>query len=272
MKRDVIVSEEAGGACFRAGAAVLTILLERIGGLTGDAHAPLYLRLQRALRQAIEKRILAPNDLLPAEREIAQAFKISRITVRKAMEALAQEGLVIRRHGSGTFVADPQDASTSKLSSFSDEMLSRGLQPSSEWISRTDGAVTPAESLTLGLSPGAPVYRFQRVRCADGMPVAVEYSTIPAFALPGPDAVDTSLYSALQAAGYRPVRALQRLRAMTFPAEQAALLNVPERHCGLMIERRGFLRDGRSVEVTQSYYRGDTYDFVAELTALNRSP
>jgi GntR family transcriptional regulator len=180
-----------------------------------------------------------------------------------------QEGLLTRRHGAGTFVASRTDVSTAKLSSFSDEMLARGLQPSSEWISRSNGAVTPAESLTLGLSPGAPVYRFQRVRCADGQPMAIEYSTIPAFALPDADAVDTSLYGALDVNGYRPVRALQRLRAMTFSSETASLLGVPDRHCGLMIERRGFLRDGRSVEVTQSYYRGDAYDFVAELNALN---
>ncbi len=71
--------------------------------------------------------------------------------------------------------------------------------------------------------------------------------------------------AALEAAGYRPTRALQRLRAIPFLDAQAALLDVPSGHAGLLIERRAFLADGRPAEVTQSYYRGDAYDFVAEL-------
>ena len=75
------------------------------------------------------------------------------------------------------------------------------------------------------------------------------------------------MYEALEAAGNRPVRALQRLRALLLNAEQAKLLNAREGDAGLLAERLGFLRDGRAVEFSQSYYRGDTYDFVAELSA-----
>ena len=75
----------------------------------------------------------------------------------------------------------------------------------------------------------------------------------------------SSVYEALERHGYQPVRALQRLRAVLFAEEQAQLLNVNQGAPGLLIERRGFLRDGRAVEFTQSYYRGDAYDFVAEL-------
>jgi GntR family transcriptional regulator len=96
--------------------------------------------------------------------------------------------------------------------------------------------------------------------------MALEYSTVPAYCLSSKDAVETSLYEALEATGHRPVRALQRLRAILFDEEQCELLRLQPGSPGLLIERRGFLRDGRSVEVTQSYYRGDTYDFVAELS------
>ena len=81
--------------------------------------------------------------------------------------------------------------------------------------------------------------------------------------------METSLYEALEKQGMRPVRALQRLRAVLFNAEQAALIGVAEKAAGLLIERRGFLKDGRPVEFTQSYYRGDAYDFVAELNWLS---
>jgi GntR family transcriptional regulator len=70
----------------------------------------------------------------------------------------------------------------------------------------------------------------------------------------------------MERAGNRPVRALQRLRAVLFTVEQATLLGAQEGDAGLLVERRGFLRDGKAVEFSQSYYRGDTYDFVAELS------
>jgi GntR family transcriptional regulator len=97
--------------------------------------------------------------------------------------------------------------------------------------------------------------------------MAVEYSTIPGFGLATPEAVRDSLYAALQAAGNRPTRALQRLRAVLIDGERAKLLGVERGAAGLYIERRGFLDDGRVIEATQSWYRGDAYDFVAELNA-----
>ncbi|ODT64055.1 MAG: GntR family transcriptional regulator [Phenylobacterium sp. SCN 69-14] len=241
---------------------------ERIGRLDEQDPAPLYRQLQRALREAISSRVLAPDDALPAEREFADELGVSRITVRKALDGLVGEGLLIRRQGAGTFVAARVEKNFSKLSSFTEDMISRGRAPHSAWLSRAEGQVTPEESLTLGLSPGAPVYRFHRIRYADGAPMALEYSTLPAFCMPSPDFVEASLYEALEKTGHRPVRALQRLRAVLFTDEQAERLGVAPRDAGLLIERRGFLKDGRTVEVTQSYYRGDAYDFVAELNAL----
>jgi GntR family transcriptional regulator len=236
-----------------------------IGSLDEQGRAPLYQQLQRALRDAITENRLAADEALPPERDMAGEFGVSRITVRKALDALVNEGLLTRRQGAGTFVASRVEKSFSKLSSFTEDMISRGRRPESVWLSRSAGAVTPEESLTLGLSPGAQVYRFSRIRYADGAPMALEYSTVPGFSLPSESAVGESLYESLEKHGSRPVRALQRLRAVLFTAERARLLGVPDGSPGLLIERRGFLRDGRPVEFTQSYYRGDAYDFVAEL-------
>ena len=96
--------------------------------------------------------------------------------MRKALDALVSEGLLTRRQGAGTFVAARVEKSFSKLSSFTEDMISRGRRPESVWLSRSSGAVTPEESLTLGLSPGSQVYRFNRIRYADGSPMALEYS------------------------------------------------------------------------------------------------
>src|SRR5258705_5203350 len=103
------------------------------------------------------------------------------------------------------------------------------------------------------------------MRFADDALMCVEFATIEATWLPALEAVNASLYEALERAGNRPVRALQRLRALLLSAEHAKLLHARPGDAGLLVERVGFLRDGRAVEFCQSFYRGDTYDFVAEL-------
>jgi GntR family transcriptional regulator len=240
-------------------------LADRIGVL-GEA-GPLYRRVHDALRSAIENSLLKPSDALPPERDLAADFGVSRITIRKALDSLVAEGLLTRKQGAGTFVSGRVEKQFAKLTSFSEDMVSRGRKPRSEWLLRASGTVTPDESLTLGLSPGTPVFRFHRIRFADDQPMAVEYSTIPGFGLPSADAVVDSLYVALNDAGMRPARALQRLRAVLVHGERAKMLRVEPSAPALYIERRGFLDDGRVIEATQSWYRGDAYDFVAELSA-----
>jgi GntR family transcriptional regulator len=228
---------------------------------------PLYQQLQRALREAIDSRVLGPEDALPAERDLATELSVSRMTVRKALDGLVSEGLLVRRQGSGNFVTTRVEKNFAKLTSFSEDMRARGRTPRSVWLKRSAGTVTPEEALTLRLSPGTPVYRFHRIRFADEVPMALEYATVVADAIKSLEAVDNSLYEALEASGQRPVRALQRLRAVLLAPEQAELLKAEANSAGLLVERLGFLQDGRAVEFSQSYYCGDTYDFVAELSS-----
>ncbi|MGL5840074.1 MAG: GntR family transcriptional regulator, partial [Sphingorhabdus sp.] len=229
--------------------------------------SPQYMRIQRDIRQRIESHQLQPRDALPPERELADEYGVSRVTIRKAIDGLVQEGHLSRRQGAGTFVVGRVEKHFSRLTSFSDDMGARGMRASSRWLSKSAGSVTPNEAITMGLSPGTQVYRFARIREADGSSMALEYSTILGSALPGIETVGDSLYAALETTGSRPFRALQRLRAVLFDKEQAKLLDIEAGAPGLFIERRGFLRDGTPVELTQSWYRGDAYDFIAELTA-----
>jgi GntR family transcriptional regulator len=228
---------------------------------------PLYQQLQRALREAIDQRLFGPEEALPAERLLAADLSISRITVRKAIDGLVEEGLLVRRPGSGNFINIRIEKNFAKLTSFSEDMRARGRTPRSVWLKKSEGTVMPEEALRLRLSPGSPVYRFHRIRYADEVPMCVEYATIAAFGLPSLDAVQVSMYDALEQAGNRPVRALQRLSALLLQGDVAALLQAAEGDAGLAVERLGFLRDGRAVEFCRSYFRGDMYDFVAELNA-----
>ena len=243
-------------------------LTERQGQLRKEDPTPLYLQLQRALRDAIQDNLIRPDNAIPTERDLATDLGISRITVRKAIDGLVAEGILSRRQGAGTFVVGGRvEKSFSRISSFSEDMAARGRTPRSAWVSKTTGTVTPEEALLLGLSPGTQVYRFQRIRYADEQSMALEFATIPAFCLPSIEVVTDSLYAALAASGHRPVRALQRVRAIGFTAEQAKALEIQPGSPGLFIERRGFLADGRTAEYTQSFYRGDAYDLVAELSS-----
>lgn len=235
--------------------------------LDPNSSQPLYQQLQRALRDAIEKRVLGPEDALPSERQLAAELGVSRITVRKAIDGLVGEGLLVSRQGSGNFVSSRIDKNFAKLTSFSEDMRARGRNPHSVWLSRSEGTVTPEEALKLALSPGTLVYRFNRLRYADEEPMAIELATMVASCLPPLAEVGESLYASLESLGNRPVRALQRLRALLLNAEQAKLLEATEGDAGLLVERLGYLRDGRAIELSQSFYRGDKYDFIAELNA-----
>jgi GntR family transcriptional regulator len=241
------------------------MFIERVGALQTADSAPLYLQLQRILRDAIERGVLHADEALPPERDLAEAYGISRVTIRKALDGLVDAHLLVRRQGAGTFVAPRVEKNFALISSFTEDMESRGRRPSSKWLARSEGVVTPEEAMALGLSPGSAVYRFSRIRFADDVSMALEHTTVPAASLPSLESVSHSLYAALGDA--RPARMLQRLRAILFTPDQAALLGVDLPAAGLLIERRGFAPDGRTVEYTQSYYRGDSYDYVAEFNS-----
>ena len=249
------------------GEKALPTLSQVLPKLDDSSAQPLYQQLQRSLREAIENGVIAADDALPPERDLAEMLGVSRITVRKAIDELVEEGLLVRRQGSGTYVSNRVEKNFAKLTSFSEDMRARGRNPRSVWMNRAEGTVTPEESLTLRSSPGTPVFRFHRIRYADDAPMAIEYATVIASCLSSLDDVENSLYEALERTGNRPVRALQRLRAVLLTAEQAKLLKAQERDAGLLVARVGYLKDGRAVEYSQSYYRGDIYDFVAELSA-----
>ncbi len=247
-----------------AAEAVLAVIRQHTA-LDDARSLPLYRQLKQGLRRTVESGMLQVEDALPAERELASGLGVSRVTVRKAVRGLVEEGVLVRRHGSGTFVAVRLEQPLSKLSSFTEDISARGMTPGVVWLKRATGVATPREAMALNLSPGSAVSRLYRIRSANAKPMALEQATLPRRFLPEPTAVEHSLYRVLSARGHRPRRALQHLRAELFAAEQARLLGVAPGSAALYIERRSFLEDGTPVEFTRSHYRGDAYDFVAEL-------
>ncbi|MEQ9346056.1 MAG: GntR family transcriptional regulator [Thalassospira sp.] len=233
--------------------------------IENTGNGPLYRRLQTALKAVIDDGILQVDDALPSERDLANELSISRVTVRNAMRALVEEGVLVQRHGAGTFVAPRVEQALSRLTSFTEDMITRGMDPGAIWLEKTIGHASPEEAMALNLSPGTEVTRLRRLRTANDKPMALEYAVIPRAFLPSPDEVDKSLYDALARYNKKPERALQRLRAELFDGETAKILGVPDGSAALYIERRSFLANGTPVEFTRSYYRGDSYDFIAEM-------
>lgn len=232
--------------------------------LDGDSAKPLYLQLAELIRDQIREGDIKMGDALPSERELSETIGISRVTVRRAVETLLREGLLSRKHGSGTYIAPRIEQPAALLAGFTADMRNRGHQPGSIWLDRSVGLPTPEEAMTLALSIDQPVMRFARVRTADGESLALERAVIPARLLGSVKEVGDSLYAALDARRQRPVRGLQRLQASLATREEAKLLSVPAGAAVLRIERRSFLASGAPVEFTRSVYRGDRYDFITE--------
>ena len=240
-----------------------------LDGLQAGGSGPLYLKLRQSLEEAILSGKLNHGDALPPERDLADYASISRVTVRKAVDDLVKDGLLVRRHGSGTFVVKPVhrvQQSLSRLTSFTEDMSRRGLVTTAQWIERGLYHPSPDEMMALGLPADALVARLGRLRIADDMPLAIERAGVSAEFLPDPIRVGTSLYAELDKTKSRPVRAVQRISACSLKDPDAAMLGVPAGSASLSIERISYLASGRVVEFTRSLYRGDAYDFVAELT------
>ncbi len=227
-----------------------------------------YIQLQRQIEKAIADGKLPPGIPLPPEREIAKLTGLSRVTVRKAIAPLVKSGLVEQKQGSGSLIAEPVqrvEQSLSRLTSFTEDMQFRGIKTTSRWLNRAISAPSPEEIMNLAISTSETVSRIDRLRFANDIPMAIERATLPNYILKDPLNVEISLYETLEKIGKKPVRAIQHLKATNIKKEDAILLKCDEGTACLNVTRLSFLGSGEVVEFTKSVYRGDAYDFVAEL-------
>ncbi len=224
-------------------------------------------QLRRHLAQVIGEGI-EPHSKLPTERDLASRFDVSRLTVRRALDRLEQEGLVYRVQGSGTFVAAPRITKSVELTSFSEDMRARGLQPGSSVL--LSQAITAGVRLgaKLRVSPPDELLHIRRVRTADGEPMALEDVYLNPGLVPGLswEEGNESLYRILETNyGLRVEWAEQSIRASVLEPDQAAILHAPSFSPAFFVSRVSFDAQDRAIEYAESTYRGDRYHYELQI-------
>lgn len=204
-----------------------------------------------------------PHAILPTERELAATYGVSRATVRQALDWLQDGGVVYRVQGAGTFVAGPTISKTLSLTSFTEDMSARGLQPASRLLAADEIPAGTMIGEDLGIEPHEPVVRLSRVRLADGVPICLETVHMPAARVRGLLDLDLtgSLYAILaDVYHFKVMRADQIVQAIVLDHGDAALLGTPAGSPALRVRRIGLDDRDRPLECTTTIYRGDRYD------------
>jgi len=212
---------------------------------------------------------MSPGSPVPPERELARQYGTSRTTVRQALSELVIEGRLLRIQGRGTFVAKPKVAQVLELASYTEGMRAHGLHPRTSILEI--GYVMADEHMAglLGIRTGGRALRVHRLRLADGEPMSIDTSHLPARRFPGLRRqldLHRSLYETLAAHyGVQLAEAEETIETVLAGPQDARLLGVDVGLPLLLLSRHAFDTGGHPVEWAQSWYRGDRYKFVTRL-------
>jgi len=237
------------------------------------AASPLYIQIAEALLDRIESGELPPGERLPSEREWSEQLGVNRMTLRRALQLLEMQGLLVRRRGNGTYIAEPKiERQAGKLVLFARGMARRGFVPGARVLTLEKRQATAVEAQQLKIPVAAPVYFVFRIRLVNQEPVMLERFTVPAQRFPGFEQYDFAvrLVSDVmeQEYGIAEVRARQSLEPVVASEYEADLLGI-KAGAPLMLERRlGIDENDQPVEYGRDLYRGDRFRFVTELAPL----
>lgn len=230
--------------------------------LMEESDIPLYSQLVSIVKRNITAGTVLPGEVLPSESELCKTFNISRSTVRQAIGTLESEGLVVRKQGRGTYVAEPKmRRRTEMLYSFTSEIMAMGKSPASTIIDFEIIEPTPDIIKVLELSTHSLyVYRFTRIRRMDGEPLILETTFLPQYIYPNltRDLLGThSMYSLLHDVGITPASAVDSYEAVLMSVEEATMLGCKPGSCGFSVHRQTRSEAGFVYEFTQSLIRAD---------------
>ncbi len=231
-------------------------------------NTPAYIQIHDKIRNDIELEKWKIGDRLPSERELSIEFGVSRMTLRQAIQTLAEEGILERKIGSGTYVARKKvQEKMVGTTSFSDIMLSQNRIPSSKTISYYVAKPSSSEMKNLQLKEGDPILRMERIRYADDVPICFEVASIPHRMVENfsKSEITKSLYRVLESkGGYKIGRANQTISAMTASEQISEYLNVKRGEAILRLRQISYLSDGTPFEYVRTQYVGNRFEFYLE--------
>jgi GntR family transcriptional regulator len=230
---------------------------------------PLYIKVADNLIAQIEAGKLSPGDQLPPERELSEKLGINRMTLRRSLNVLQTQGLIIRKHGVGTFIAEPKiDRQIDTVFRFSRGMLNRGFTPQAELISIQQTEVVASVARDLALPVSSPVFTIIRLRSINHEPVMIESYQIPVKHFPGLDHNDLeerSIYEVMESEfGIKIVRSRQSFEPVLATEFESDLLNIAVGDAIMLEKRVSYDPENLPVEVGKDRYRGDRFRFVTE--------
>jgi GntR family transcriptional regulator len=235
-----------------------------------NSKLPLYQQVYEILHHNIRVRVWEPGDLIPPESELSERYQVSSITIRQALNILENEGLIYRKRGRGTFVAQPTlEQSLSRIISFTEDMQRRGWTAGTRVLSL--GLVPADDEIAelLQVTPGEELARVERLRLANEEPVSIEVSYIIHRVCPGILRFDFATQSMRvlleQEFNLRLVRARQTIRAISAPVNVSHLLSLKPGAAILFIERTSVSQWDSPLEFLRIHYRGDRYSLHNEL-------
>jgi GntR family transcriptional regulator len=228
---------------------------------------PAWVQIEERLADRIESGEIEPGMRLPAERELAAALSVSRMTVRQALASLAARGLVERGVGRGTFVrrSPPVEHDLTRVAGFTEQVERHGLPAGARIVAAAIASAPAHVAVALELAAGAAVLRVERVRLADDQPIALEDTWLPAERFPG--MLDRDLSGSIYALmrdhyDSEPVSATERLEPVAAREHEAAALEVEEGSPLMLVVRVAYAADGSAVEYAHDRHRGDRARFL----------
>jgi GntR family transcriptional regulator len=239
------------------------------------AATPRHERVSSWIRDQIESGSLLENDKLPSENQLGQRFGVSRITIRRALQTLENEGLISRRQGLGSFVADQRlHQGLDHLSDFVEDMHAAGLEAESIVLEEGPEKAGARVARALGLEEGTSVYRIDRLRKGNGETLAYDRTWIPMFyahLLQDQDLEATTIYRVLEEKhGICVCKGTFRIEAINAPNDVAQHLDVPWGRALLLMERTTFSEAEKQVYFQQRFYRSDKVAYEVELHRSKR--
>jgi len=234
-----------------------------------NSPIPIYYQIEEYIKELIENGELRPGDALPPEREYAEKYQISRMTVRQAFTQLVNEGLLYRLQGKGTFVAERKiEQPLQGLTSFTEDMKARGFVPGNQLLHFEIIPATRQVAGQLLISEHGPVYEIKRIRLADNVPMALETNYISANLIKGltEGIVNDSLYKYIEEQlDLKIDSASQIIESSVASQNEADLLKISKGAPVMLIQRNTFLKDNTPVEFVKSVYRADRYKFMIQM-------